>query len=89
MAVSATVIHAPPRLALNRAELALSLGFCVNTIDVLVKDGRIPPPRRFNKRKIWLVHEVTAALTEWPSDGQPQANKQEGDVENSEWSTSA
>lgn len=73
-----------PRLSLNRAEVALAIGVSPNTVDVMVSQGRLPRPRRWNSRKVWLVHEVLACLNEWPEDG---AVATDGDDE--DWSASA
>lgn len=57
------------RLALSRAELALSIGVSVGSIDEMVEEGALPHPRRWHSRKLWLVSEVEAHLSQWPSDG--------------------
>lgn len=64
-------IRAVPRIALNRAELALAIGVSSNTVDVMVAEGALPPPRKWHTRKIWLVAEVEAAILDWPTDGGP------------------
>lgn len=56
------------RLALSRAELALSIGVSVGSIDQMVEEGALPHPRRWHSRKLWLVSDVEAHLSEWPSD---------------------
>ena len=58
-----------PRLGLNRAEVALALGVSVNTVDAMVADGSLPPPRRWHKRMFWRIAEIDAAMSEWPIDG--------------------
>jgi len=60
-----------PRLALNRNELALAIGVSTNTIDLMVKEGALPRPRRWHSRKIWIVSEIEAAMSEWPEDDVP------------------
>lgn len=62
-----------PRISLNRTEVALAIGVSLNAIDEMVKEGALPQPRRWRKRKIWLVAEIEAALTELPQDGQTPA----------------
>jgi predicted DNA-binding transcriptional regulator AlpA len=57
-----------PRIALNRTELALAIGVSVNTVDVMVKEGALPAPRRWHTRKLWLVSEVEAYMFEWPAE---------------------
>lgn len=62
--------HRPvPRLGLNRNEVALALGVSVNTVDLMVAEGFLPPPRRWHSRKIWIVSEIEIAMLEWPVDG--------------------
>lgn len=58
-----------PRLALNRNELALAIGVSGNSVDAMVKEGALPPPRKWHTRKLWLVSEVEAAMSDWPADG--------------------
>lgn len=67
----ASQIRNIPRLGLNRNELALAIGVSVNTVDKMVQDGALPPPRKWNTRKIWIIAEVEAAMHEWPIDGEP------------------
>jgi predicted DNA-binding transcriptional regulator AlpA len=63
-----------PRLGLNRSEVALAIGVSPNTIDAMVADGSLPPPRRWHKRLFWRIAEIDAAMAEWPTDGdQPEA----------------
>ena len=57
-----------PRLALNRTEVAIALGLSADSIDRMVDEGVLPPPRRWHKRKLWLVAEIEAFLTELPAD---------------------
>jgi predicted DNA-binding transcriptional regulator AlpA len=58
-----------PRLGLNRAEVALSIGVSPNTVDLMVEEGYLPKPRKWHSRKLWLVAEIEAAMSEWPEDG--------------------
>jgi predicted DNA-binding transcriptional regulator AlpA len=68
-----------PRLGLNRSEVAAAIGVSVNTVDEMVKDGRLPPARRWHTRKIWLVAEIMAWMTEWPVDQGAPDRSQSGD----------
>lgn len=61
-----------PRLALGRSELALSIGVSTGSIDVMVAEGVLPPPRRWHTRKLWIVSEVEAFLNDWPTEGSPK-----------------
>lgn len=64
-----------PRIGLNRTEVALSLGVSVNTVDQLVKEGRLPPARRWHTRKIWLTSEIAAYLADWPTDAVAESSR--------------
>jgi predicted DNA-binding transcriptional regulator AlpA len=57
-----------PRIGLNRAELALAIGFSENTVDTMIAEGFLPRPRMWRKRKVWLLAEVEASMSEWPTD---------------------
>ena len=57
------------RLALSRLEVALAIGVSTSSVDQMVAEGALPPPRKWHSRKLWLVSEVEAYLNEWPSDG--------------------
>lgn len=65
------------RIALNRTEVALAIGVSANTVDAMVKEGALPPARKWHSRKLWLVAEIEAALSEWPVDGQPRDDEEE------------
>ncbi|MDO3434378.1 hypothetical protein QWJ46_16990 [Rhizobium sp. CBN3] len=88
--------HAPkaisrivPRLGLNRAEVALAIGFSVNSVDLMVAEGFLPKPRIWHSRKVWLVSEIEASMSEWPEDGLPlgkgEKDADDGDI----WRASA
>ncbi|WP_234906236.1 AlpA family transcriptional regulator [Rhizobium rhizogenes] len=68
-----------PRLGLSRAEVALSIGVSVNTVDKMVEEGALPLPRKWHTRKIWIVAEVEAAMMRWSSDGPS------GDNDDDDW----
>ena len=57
-----------PRLGLNRAEVALAIGVSPTTVDVMVAEGALPPPRRWHTRLFWRVNEIDAFMSEWPTD---------------------
>lgn len=59
-----------PRLALSRSELAISIGVSPTSIDVMVEEGVLPPPRQWHTRKLWILQEVQAALLQWPEAGE-------------------
>lgn len=61
-------VRSVPRLCLNRAEVAMSIGVSPNTVDEMVREGFLPKPRRWHTRKVWIVSEIEAAMSEWPTD---------------------
>lgn len=63
-----STVRSIPRLCLNRAEVAISIGVSPNTVDAMVREGFLPKPRKWHTRKVWLVSEIEAALFEWPAD---------------------
>ncbi|MBB3385569.1 MULTISPECIES: hypothetical protein [unclassified Rhizobium] len=76
-------LRSVPRLGLNRAELALSIGVSVNTVDKMVEEGALPPPRKWHTRKIWIVSEIEVAMLEWPQDGDQTA------IDDEDWTMTA
>ncbi len=87
MARPADLSMSVPRLGFNKAELAASIGVSVNTVDLMVKEGYLPPPKRWHTRKLWLVADVAAAMAGWPED---DAGIGEGDAGDGEdWRASA
>ena len=50
--VNALPANCPPR-GLSRVEAAAYIGVSPSLFDSMVKDGRMPPPKRINNRTIW------------------------------------
>ncbi len=67
------------RLAFSRSEVALSIGVSAGSVDQMVEEGVLPPPRKWHSRKLWLVSEVEAYLNELPIDGEGQSTRRFGD----------
>lgn len=63
-----------PRISLSRREVAAAIGVSPTTVDVMVKEGVLPPPRVWHTRKVWLVREIEAAVSDWPVDGEPEGS---------------
>jgi predicted DNA-binding transcriptional regulator AlpA len=51
-----------PRRGLNREQAALYVGISASKFDELVKDGRMPRPKRIDSRRIWDVRALDAAF---------------------------
>lgn len=60
----------PPaqRLGLSRAEAADYIGVSTTLFDTMVADGRMPPPKHVNARRIWDRRRLEAAFTALPGD---------------------
>lgn len=62
-------------LGLSRSEAACFVGVSTTMYDTMVKDGRMPKPKRIGARTIWDRHSVERAFRELPGDDvedQPQ-----------------
>lgn len=87
MSATIDISRSVPRLGLNRSEVALAIGVSANTVDLMVQEGYLPRPRKWHTRKVWLVSDITAAMSEWPEDG---ILRREEDVDDGEdWRASA
>ncbi len=58
----------PPR-GLSRVESAAYVGVSPSLFDSMVKDGRMPPPKRINGRTVWDRKRLDAAFDALPDDG--------------------
>jgi len=72
-----------PRIGLSRAEVAISIGVSPNTVDVMVSEGMLPPPKKWHSRKVWLISEIVAAMAEWPTEAHGAFGRASDDGE--EW----
>jgi predicted DNA-binding transcriptional regulator AlpA len=58
-------------VGLGREVAAQFLGISAAKFDELVKDGRMPKPKRIDARKIWDRREVELAFSALPADAGP------------------
>lgn len=58
----------PPR-GLSRDEAARYIGVGSTKFDELVKDGRMPKPKRLDGRAVWDRVALDMAFTDLPEDG--------------------
>lgn len=67
-----TIIQAPP-LLVDRDHAAAALGVSDSTVESLVREGQLPPPRRISKgRTGWLWRELQEFAESRPvSDAAP------------------
>ena len=59
------------RRGLARVDAAIYVGVGLTKFDEMVADGRMPPPRRVDGRKIWDVRELDASFEDLPHDQNP------------------
>jgi predicted DNA-binding transcriptional regulator AlpA len=55
-----------PRHGLSRDEAAMYCGISVTLFDRMVKDGRMPGPRRIDGRKVWDTRSIDVAFDRLP-----------------------
>ena len=65
-------IRPVPRRGLSRDEAAMYIGISASKFDELVRDGRMPGPKRIDGRKIWDVCDLDVAFDALPSEN-PQS----------------
>lgn len=58
-----------PRRGLSRDEAAMYVGISASKFDELVRDGRMPAPKRIDGRKVWDLHQLDLAFSELPVEG--------------------
>jgi len=60
----------PVVFGLGEIEAAAAIGISASKFRMLVKDGRMPRPRRIDGRAIWDVDELLAAFKNLPHEGE-------------------
>lgn len=70
--ISALRAHGPRR-GLSRVEAAIYVGISASKFDELVKDGRMPKPKKIDARKIFDLRELDLAFDEL--GGETDANE--------------
>ena len=60
---------APAARGLSRPQAAAYVGVGTTMFDDMVKDGRMPPPKRVNARTIWDRFELDICFDQLPTDG--------------------
>ncbi|WP_035713511.1 helix-turn-helix transcriptional regulator [Azorhizobium doebereinerae] len=63
----------PPR-GLSRVEAAAYIGVSPGLLDEMIRDGRMPPPKRMNTRTVWDRYELDTAFSALPNAGSTVAN---------------
>jgi hypothetical protein len=68
LAMAAEIVQIPYRRGLSRKQAAIYVGVSPSLFDEMVRDGRMPPPKRINARTVWDVRQIDAAFDALPSD---------------------
>lgn len=63
-----------PPLGLSRVEAAAYIGVSPSMFDLMVKDGRMPGPKRIGGRVVWDRKKVESYWAALPEDGEDHAN---------------
>ena len=64
-----SAIRPIPRRGLSRVEAAVYIGVSASKFDELVRDSRMPRPKRIDGRKLWDVHQLDLAFDDLPVEG--------------------
>jgi hypothetical protein len=64
-----------PFLGLNRTESAAHIGVSPSKFDEMVKDGRMPRPKRIDSRCVWDIRQLTSAFDKLPGGGDDDRNE--------------
>jgi predicted DNA-binding transcriptional regulator AlpA len=62
------IIPPADRLGLSRTESADYIGVSPSLFDEMVKDGRMPMPKRINGRTVWDRRRLESAFSALPGD---------------------
>jgi hypothetical protein len=68
MSVALSHIRPVPRRGLSRDEASMYIGVGASKFDEMVADGRMPPPRKIDNRKVWDIRQLDAAFDALPSE---------------------
>lgn len=70
----------PVVFGLGEIEAAAAIGVSASKFRMLVKDRRMPSPRRLDGRNIWDVDELRAAFKALPHEGETEGADSWADV---------
>ncbi len=71
-ATALSTVRPIPRRGLSRDEAATYIGISAGKFDELVRDRRMPGPKRIDGRKVWDLRDLDVAFDALPSEN-PQA----------------
>jgi hypothetical protein len=63
--------HSLAPRGLSREQAAAYIGVSPSLFDILVKDGRMPAPKRINSRAVWDRLSLDAAFAALPGNDEP------------------
>ena len=64
-----------PFLGMNRTEAAAYIRVSPSKFDEMVRDGRMPPPKRIGARRVWDIRQVTLAFDKLPGGADDDRNE--------------
>ena len=64
-----------PFLGMNRTEAAAYIGVSPSKFDEMVKDGRMPPPKRIDTRCVWDSRQLSSAFDKLPGGADDDRNE--------------
>jgi predicted DNA-binding transcriptional regulator AlpA len=62
-----------PRRGLSRDEAAMYCGISATLFDRMVKDGRMPGPKKIDGRRVWDIRSLNVAFGDLPSENRAEA----------------
>ena len=68
MARALSEVRPVPRRGLSREEAAIYVGISATKFNEMVVDGRMPPARRVDGRKVWDVRELDLYFDDLPRE---------------------
>ena len=63
-----TLPRSLPPAGISRVEAAAFIGVSASKFDEMVKDGRMPGPKKIDGRTVWSVRKLTLAFEALPDD---------------------
>jgi predicted DNA-binding transcriptional regulator AlpA len=57
-----------PIRGLNQNVAAEYIGVSPSKFDEMVQDGRMPPPKKIDRRRVWDIHQLDSAFDKLPCD---------------------
>ncbi|ACK85533.1 conserved hypothetical protein [Methylorubrum extorquens CM4] len=74
-----------PPIGLSRVESAAYIGVSTSLFDTMVKDGRMPLPKRINARTVWSRSALAAAFGELPDEDSGVCGPRDGGPRDDGW----